>query len=235
MMEFYNLLMQQPEEEAKQIALALEIYTTGSLNTFAKRTNVNTNNRFVAYDIKDIGSGMKVLGLQICLDSIWNKMIANKRKGKYTWIYIDEAHLLAQHESSAKYVQQVYKRARKWFGIPTIMTQQVEDCLQSKEMRTVISTSNFVMMLNQAPMDKMELGHMFNISDDELAYITNADPGQGLLYNGKALIPFQDSFPNNTKLYMAMTTKPEDVAKREEQARARAAAEQKAAEQKAAQ
>ncbi len=215
MMEFYRLLLQQEEDEAKQIALALEIYTTGSLNTFAKRTNVNTKNRLVAYDIKDIGQGMKVLGLQICLDAIWNRMIANKRKGKYTWIYIDEAHLLAQHESSAKYVQQVYKRARKWFGIPTIMTQQVEDCLQSKEMRTAISTSNFVMMLNQAPMDKAELGNMFHISDEELTYVTNADPGQGLLYNGKALIPFQDTFPSDTKLYMAMTTKPEDVAKRE--------------------
>ncbi len=215
MMEFYNLLKKQPEEEAKRIALALEIYTTGSLNTFAKRTNVNTNNRLIAYDIKDIGTGMKVLGLQICLDSIWNRMIANKRKGKYTWIYIDEAHLLAQHESSAKYVQQVYKRARKWFGIPTIMTQQVEDVLQSKEMRTVISTSNFVMMLDQAPMDKVELGHMFSISEDELSYITNAEPGNGLLYNGKSLVPFQDQFPQNTKLYVAMSTKPEDVAKRE--------------------
>lgn len=215
MQDFHKLLLSQPEEEAKQIALALEIYTTGSLNTFAKRTNVNTKNRLVAYDIKDIGSGMKVLGLQICLDSIWNRMISNKRKGKYTWIYIDEAHLLAQHETSAKYVQQVYKRARKWFGIPTLMTQQVEDCLQSKEMRTAINTSNFVMMLNQDPLDKVELGNMFHISEEELTYVTNADPGQGLLYNGKALIPFQDSFPQDTKLYMAMTTKPEDVAKRE--------------------
>lgn len=215
MNEFYACLMAQPEEVAREIATSLEIYTKGSLNTFAKRTNVTTNSRLVAYDIKDIGSGMEVLGLQICLDSIWNRMIANKRKGKYTWIYIDEAHLLAHHESSAKFLQQVYKRARKWFGIPTIMTQQVEDCLQSKEMRSVISTSNFVMMLNQAPIDKVELGHMFNISQDELGYITNAERGQGLLYNGKALIPFQDSFPENTKLYMAMSTKPEDVAKRD--------------------
>lgn len=215
MHEFYACLKMQPEPEAKELATALEIYTKGSLNTFASRTNVNTNSRLVAYDIKDIGNGMEVLGLQICLDSIWNRMIANKRKGKYTWIYIDEAHLLAHHDSSAKFLQQVYKRARKWFGIPTIMTQQVEDCLQSKEMRSVISTSQFVMMLDQAPIDKVELGHMFNISQDELSYITNAERGQGLLYNGKALVPFQDSFPENTKLYMAMSTKPEDVAKRE--------------------
>ena len=212
MEDFYKLLLRQPEQDARDIALSLEIYAIGSLNTFAKRTNVKTDARFVAYDIKDIGSGMKELGLQICLDSIWNKMIANKHQGKFTWIYIDEFHILAQNESSAKYCQQIYKRARKWGGIPTGMTQNVEDLLQSKEMRSVINTSAFVMMLNQAPMDKIELGKMFNMSEDELGYITNADPGQGLIYNGKALSPFIDQFPSDTKLYKAMTTKLDDSA-----------------------
>lgn len=207
MEDFYNLLLRQPEQDAREIALALEIYAVGSLNTFAKRTNVKSDARLVSYDIRDVGSGMKELGLQICLDSIWNKMISNKRKGKFTWIYIDEFHILAQKESSAKYCQQIYKRARKWGGIPTGMTQNVEDLLKSPEMRSVINTSNFVMMLNQAPMDKVELAQMFNMSEDEQGYITNADQGQGLIYNGKSLIPFVDQFPSDTKLYDAMTTK----------------------------
>lgn len=205
--DFYELLLSQIEPEAQNIALALEIYVNGSLDTFAHHTTVDTKSRFTVYDIKDIGSSMKEMGLQICLNDIWNKMIANKKKGKRTWFYIDEFYLLTQTDSSAKFLQQIWKRARKWGGIPTGITQNVEDMLTSKEARTIISNSDFVLMLNQAPIDRGELAEMFNISPSQLAYITNSEAGQGLIYTGKTIIPFVDKFPVNTKLYSVMTTK----------------------------
>lgn len=204
--DFYNLLRSQVEPEAQSIALALEIYVEG-LDTFAHKTNVDTKARFTVYDIKDIGSGMKEMGLQICLNDIWNKMISNKKKGKRTWFYIDEFYLLTQTDSSAKFLQQIWKRARKWGGIPTGITQNVEDMLASKEARTIISNSDFVLMLNQAPIDRAELAEMFNISPSQLTYITNSEAGHGLIYTGKTIIPFIDRFPTDTKLYKVMTTK----------------------------
>lgn len=209
--DFYQLLLAQPEPEAQNIALALELYCRGSLDTFAHRTNVNTNSRFVIYDIKDIGSGMKEMGLQVCLNDIWNKIISNKKKGKRTWFYIDEFYLLTQTDSSARFLQQIYKRARKWAGIPTGITQNVEDLLSSKEARGVINNCDFILMLNQSPLDRAELGAMLNISPTQMSYITNSDAGQGLLYTGKFIIPFIDQFPKNNDLYRAMTTKPDEV------------------------
>ena len=209
--DFYRALLSQQEAEAHQLALALEIYCRGSLNTFAHRTNVNTNARFVVYDIKDIGTGMKEMGLQVCLDSIWNKITQNKGKKKRTWFYIDEFYLLTQTDSSAKFLQQIYKRARKWGGVPTGITQNVEDLLASKEARGIINNCDFIMMLNQSPLDRAELGAMLNISPAQMSYITNADAGQGLLYTGKFIIPFIDKFPSGNILFNAMTTKPEDV------------------------
>lgn len=209
--DFYECLKNQDEPEAAEIALSLEIYITGSLNTFAGKTNVNTKNRFVVFDIKDIGTGMMELGLQICLNTIWGKMIQNKRRKLYTWMYIDEFHLFARRESSAQYIRNIYKRARKWFGIPTGMTQNVGDLLQSETCASVITTSEFVMLLNQTPIDKMRLSGMFKLSEEEQEYITDADRGQGLLVrNEKSKIPFTDHFPNDTKLYAAMTTKADD-------------------------
>ncbi len=209
--DFYRLLLAQPEPEAKSVALALEIYCTGSLDTFAHRTNVNTNSRFVVYDIKDIGTSMKEMGLQVCLNDIWNRMIDNKRKGKRTWFYIDEFYLLTQTESSAKFLQQIWKRARKWAGIPTGITQNVEDLLTSPAARGIINNCDFIMMLNQSPLDRAELSQMLNISPTQLSYITNSDAGQGLLYTGKTIVPFTDKFPTDTNLYKVMTTKPDEV------------------------
>ena len=211
MVDFYELLMAQPEPEAQNIALSLELYVTGSLDTFAYRSNVNTRSRFVVYDIKDIGSGMKEMGLHVCLDTIWNKMISNKKAGKRTWLYIDEFYLMAQTESSARFLQQIWKRARKWAGIPTGITQNVEDLLKSGEARAIITNSDFVMMLNQSPLDRAELSKMFNISPAQQGYITNSGPGQGILYTGKSIVPFVDKFPKDTKLYKVMTTKPDEV------------------------
>lgn len=209
--EFYNALLEQPEMEAQNLALALEIYCEGSLDTFAYHTNVDVTKRFVVYDIKDIGSGMKELGLQVCLNDIWNKTIANKKKNKRTWFYIDEFYLLTQTASSARFLQQIYKRARKWGGVPTGITQNVEDLLSSKEARGIINNCDFIMMLNQSPLDGQELARMLNISATQMSYITNASAGQGLLYTGKSIVPFLDKYPTNTKTFKVMTTKMDDL------------------------
>lgn len=207
LLDFYQLLMSQEEADAQSIALSLELYCTGSLDTFAHRSNVTTNSRFVIYDIKDIGSGMKEMGLQVCLDHIWNKMIENKRLGKRTWFYIDEFYLMTQTESSAKFLQQIWKRARKWGGVPTGITQNVADLLASQEARAIIANSDFVLMLNQAPLDRKALADMFHLSPTQESFVTNADSGSGLLYDGRMVIPFVDKFPTDTKLYKAMSTK----------------------------
>jgi type IV secretory pathway VirB4 component len=211
LVEFYERLLAQPEPEAQSVALALELYCTGSLDVFAHKTNVNTNSRFIIYDIKNIGSGLKELGLQVCLNDIWNKTIANKQLNKRTWFYLDEFYLLTQTESSARFLQQIYKRARKWGGVPTGITQNVEDLLASPEARSILNNCDFVMMLNQAPMDKVQLAQMFKISTSLQQYITNANPGHGLLFTGRTLIPFVDMYPKDTQSFKVMTTNPNDV------------------------
>ena len=151
------------------------------------------------------------MGMLIVLDSIWNRIITNRKKGKRTWFYIDEIYLLFTNETSAQFLKELYKRARKWGGVPTGITQNVEDLLLSETARTMISNCEFIQMLNQAPLDRRELAELLNISNTQLSYITNADPGQGLIYVGKSIIPFIDKFPTNTKLYKAMTTKPDEL------------------------
>ena len=211
LVDFYEQLLSQPEPEAQSVALALELYCTGSLDVFAHRTNVNTSSRFIIYDIKNIGSGLKELGLQVCLNDIWNKTISNKQLNKRTWFYLDEFYLLTQTESSARFLQQIYKRARKWGGVPTGITQNVEDLLASPEARSILNNCDFVMMLNQAPMDKVQLAQMFKISTSLQQYITNANPGHGLLFTGRTIIPFVDMYPKDTQSFRVMTTNPNDV------------------------
>lgn len=205
--DFYEEVKLQPEPEAHNLALALEKFVEGTQNSFAFRTNVNVNNRFTIYNIKDIGTGMKSIGLQVCLDNIWNKMITNYKKGKRTWLYCDEFHLLAQTEISAKYTQQIWRRARKWNGIPTGITQQVEDMMKTEEGRAIIGNSEFVMMLSMNAYGRAQMQQMYNLTDAEMEYITSSGSGHGLIYNGKDIIPFVDEFPKDTKLYNAMTTK----------------------------
>lgn len=209
--DFYEILLSQPEYEAQSLALSIERFCIGTLDIFAHKTNVQRNNRFMVYDIKNIGSGLMELGLQVCLNTIWNQIIENKRYGRYTWFYLDEFYLMLQTESSASFLQQIYKRARKWLGIPTGITQNVGDLLASPQAVTMISNCEFILMLNQAPIDKMQLAQMLNISPTQLSYITNSDPGQGLIYTGKSIVPFIDRFPTNTKLYKVMTTRASDL------------------------
>ena len=144
------------------------------------------------------------------MNDVWNRTLSNRLKGKRTWFYIDEFYLLTQTDSSARFLQEIFKRARKWGGVPTGITQNVEDMLVSKEARTIIANCDFVVMLNQAPNDKMELAKMFNISPTQLSYITGADVGQGLLYVGK-IVPFIDKYPHDTISYKVMSTKIDDI------------------------
>lgn len=212
LVDFYETLLAQPEPEAQSIALSLETYAVGSLDVFAHKTNIDANNRFVVYDIRDIGTNLKELGLQVCLNTIWNKTIENRTKLKYTWSYIDEMHLLLQHESSASYVRQLFKRARKFWGVPTGLTQNVEDLLASPEARSVLNNCDFVVMLNQSPLDKVALSEMFHINTSMQQYITNVGYGHGLIYTGKTIVPFEDNYPKDTESFKAMTTNPKDIA-----------------------
>lgn len=210
---FYDMLMHQPEPEAQNIALSLEIYCRGSFDTFAHRTNVDINNRFTVYNIKDIGTGMMEMGLQVCLNHIWNKIIDNSQKSsgqKRTWFYVDEFHILTKNRTSASFLQQIFKRARKWNGIPTAITQNVEDLLVSEESRGIINNCEFIIMLAQSPFDRAALAEMYHISESQLDYITNSPSGQGLIYTGKGIVPFIDDFPQDTKLYKMMTSKADE-------------------------
>ena len=212
LMEFYDNLKAQPEKEAQGLALSFELYIKGNLNVFAHKTNVNTTNRVVSYDIKDLGKQLKTLGMLIVLDYVWNRITMNRAKGKRTWIYLDEIYLLFANEYSANFLFELYKRARKWGGVPTGITQNVEDLLKSETARSMLSNTDFVMMLNQATSDRIQLAKILNISDNLLAYVTNSESGHGLICCGGSIIPFKDKFPHN-ELYDLMTTKLEEVQK----------------------
>ena len=210
MEDFYEELLMQPQPEAQDLALSLERYVKGAQDIFSHKTNIEIDNRFTVFNIKDIGSGLKELGLHICLDHIWNKMIANKAKGKRTWIFIDEFHMLMQKPSAASYIAQIWKRARKWSGICTAITQNIEDMLKSEDSRTIINNSSFIILLGQSPINKEHLSNLLNISKEEQKFISSAKPGTGLLRIKDDIIPMTDSFPKNTELYKIMTTKPNE-------------------------
>ena len=210
LIDFYEVLKSQPEKEAKGLALSFELYIKGNLNVFAHKTNVNTTNRVVCYDIKDLGKQLKTLGMLIVLDYVWNRITENRAKGKRTWIYMDEVYLLFANEYSANFLFELYKRARKWGGVPTGITQNVEDLLKSETARSMLSNTDFVMMLNQATSDRVQLARLLNISDNLLAYVTNSDSGQGLICCGGSVIPFRDKFPHN-ELYDLMTTRLSEI------------------------
>lgn len=211
LLDFQKKLEEQSGYEAEQIASSLEIYTRGSLNLFAHHTNVDTDARFVVYDIKDIGNNIKALAMLVVLDSVWNRIIENKKKGRNTWFYIDEIYLLFKTETSANFLRELWKRARKWGGVPTGITQNVSDLLGNDTARTMLSNCDFVQMLNQAPLDRNALAELLNISSTQLSYITNSSPGEGLIYTGSSILPFTDNFPKNTRMYQAMTSKLEEV------------------------
>ena len=215
--DFRDELLKQPEPEAHSLALELELFTRGSLNTFAQQTNVNTDNRLVCYDILELGEQLRAIGMLVILDSIINRITTNRMKGKQTFIFIDEIYLLFMHEYSAQFLFKLWKRVRKYGAYCTGITQNVDDLLQSHTARTMLSNSEFIVMLNQAATDRDELARLLNISEAQLSYITNVGAGEGLLKVGSSLVPFVNRFPKNTKLYQLMTTKLSELTEQKEQ------------------
>lgn len=213
--DLYNALLQQDEKEAHYIATALEIYVTGSLNVFNHRTNVNIHSRIVSYDIKELGKQLKKIGMLIVQDQVWNRVTINRAEHKATRYYVDEFHLLLKEEQTAAYSVEIWKRFRKWGGIPTGITQNVKDLLSSREIENIFENSDFIYMLNQAGGDRQILAKQLNISPHQLSYVTQSGEGEGLLFYGNVIIPFVDRFPKDLKLYSYMTTKPEEIQKDE--------------------
>ncbi len=211
--DLYEALLKQDEKEAHHIATALEIYVSGSLNVFNHRTNVDVNNRIVCYDIKELGKQLKKLGMLIVQDQVWGRVTANRAAGKATRYYMDEFHLLLKEEQTAAYSVEIWKRFRKWGGIPTAITQNVKDLLASREVENIFENSDFVYMLNQAGGDRQILAKQLNISPHQLSYVTHSGEGEGLLFYGNVILPFIDRFPKDTELYAVMTTKPNEMKK----------------------
>lgn len=215
--DLYQCLRSQKEPQAQRIATALEIYVNGSLKVFNHQTNVQLDNRIVCFDIKDLGKQLKKLGMLIVQDQVWNRVTINRSAHKSTRYYIDEFHLLLKEEQTAAYSVEIWKRFRKWGGIPTGITQNVKDLLASREIENIFENSDFIYMLNQAAGDRQILAKQLNISPYQLSYVTNSGEGEGLLFYGSTIIPFKDKFDKSLKLYTLMTTKPEEVEARQEE------------------
>ena len=218
--DLYQALLNQDEPEAKHVATALEIYVSGSLNVFNHRTNVELTNRLVCYDIKDLGKQLKKIGMLVVQDQVWGRVTENRSQGRSTRYYMDEMHLLLREEQTAAYTVEIWKRFRKWGGIPTGITQNVKDLLASKEVENIFENSEFIYMLNQAVGDRQILARQLNISPHQLSYVTHSGEGEGLLFYGNVILPFVDRFPANTELYRIMTTRLSEVteAKKEQSA-----------------
>ena len=205
-------LLAQPEREAKQIALALELYTTGSLDIFGKHSNVDLSKRIIIFDIHELGSQLKPTGLLVITDTILNRVSVNWKNGKRTHVFLDEFHVVFENEYSAQFFNSAWRQFRKRNAYPTAITQNVEYLLDSVQASTMLSNSEFIVMLNQAASDREELAKLLNISNEQMSYITNADPGCGLIRYGGSLVPFVNRWPKDTKLYELMTTKPGETA-----------------------
>ena len=208
--DFYRLLRMQPEPEAQGLALSSELFITGTLNTFARHTNVDTQARIIAYDIRELGEQLMPLGMLVTLDAIYNRVIRNWKIGKRTWIFMDEIYLLFRYEYSANFLYKLWKRIRKYNGLVTGLTQNVDELLRSDTARLMLANSEFLVMLNQSATDRVELAKLLNISDNQLGYVTNVPAGCGLIRCAGNIVPFTNSFPRNTKLYKLMSTNPSE-------------------------
>ena len=216
--DLYDLLLKQEETEAKRLATALEIYVSGSLNVFNHQTNVDLTNRLVCYDIKQLGKGLKKIAMLVLQDQVWNRVTVNRAAHRTTWFYCDEFHLLLKDEQTAAYSVEIWKRFRKWGGIPSALTQNVKDLLSSREIENIFENSDFIYMLSQAAGDRQILARQLGISPTQLSYVTHSNAGEGLLFYGNTIIPFVDHFPKDTELYRIMTTKPEEQGQTENNA-----------------
>ncbi len=214
--DLYHELLKQNEPEARHVATALEIYVSGSLNVFNHRTNVDITNRLVCYDIKDLGKQLKKIGMLVVQDQVWGRVTENRSQGRSTRYYMDEMHLLLRDEQTAAYTVEIWKRFRKWGGIPTGITQNVKDLLASKEVENIFENSDFIYMLNQAVGDRQILSKQLNISPHQLSYVTHSGAGEGLIFYGNVILPFVDRFPTDIELYKIMTTKLSEVSQNED-------------------
>ncbi len=205
------MLRNQNDPDADYIAKVLELYVTGYLNVFNHRTNVNIENRLVCYDIKELGNSLKQIGMLILQDQVWGRVSANRNKKKSTWFYCDEFHLLLREKQTVSYCVEIWKRFRKWGGIPTGLTQNVKNFLASPEIENIFENSDFIIMLNQAGNDRQILAKQLGISTHQLSYVTQSNAGEGLLFYGNVIIPFVDHFPKDTQLYSIMTTRPNET------------------------
>lgn len=201
-------LLEQPEPEAKQVALSLELYTTGSLDIFGHHSNVDLDKRVVVFDIHGLGEQLKPAGLLVITDTMLNRVTLNWKKGKRTHVFIDEFHVVFENEFSAAFFNSAWRQFRKRNAYPTAITQNVEYLLDSVQASTMLSNSEFIVMFNQAAQDREKLAKLLNISNEQMSYVTNAEPGCGLIKYGGALVPFVNHFPKNTKMYQRMTTRP---------------------------
>ena len=199
------------------MATALEIYVKGSLNLFNHRTNVDITNRLVCYDIKELGKQLKKIGMLVAQDQVWGRVTINRNAGKTTRYYMDEFHLLLKEEQTASYSVEIWKRFRKWGGIPTGITQNIKDLLSSREVENIFENSDFIYMLNQAAGDRQILAKQLNISTHQLSYVTQSGEGEGLLFYGNVILPFVDHFPTDLELYRIMTTKLSEVSEQKEE------------------
>lgn len=209
--DLYHSLLKQPEPEARGLALSSELFITGSLNTFAQPTNVDTKARIIAYDIRELGEQLMPIGMLVTLDAIFNRVIQNWKKGKTTWVFADEFYLLFRYQYSADFFYKLWKRIRKYNGLVTGLTQNVEELLRSDTARLMLANSEFLILLNQSPTDRDELAKLLHISDTQLSYITNVSAGCGLIRCAGNIVPFENSFPRHTQLYKLMTTKPDEA------------------------
>lgn len=209
--DLHKALLDQHVPEADRVAQALDLYVSGSLNVFNHRTNVDIGNRLVCFDIKELGKQLKKLGMLIVQDQIWGRVTANRSQGKATWYFADEFHLLLKEEQTAAYSAEIWKRFRKWGGIPTGATQNVKDLLSSPEIENILENSDFVTLLNQAAGDRKILAERLNLSAEQQKYIDNSEPGEGLLIFENVVLPFTNPIPQDTQLYRIMTTRLSEV------------------------
>ena len=203
--DLLDALMAQGIPEAERVAQALDLYVNGSLNT------MDISNRLVCFDIKGLGKNLKKPGMLIVQDAVWNTVTVNRSIGRATWYFVDEFHLLLKEEQTAAYSAEVWKRFRKWGGVPTGATQNPKDLLSSPEIENILENSDFIYLLNLSAGDRKLMTERLNISAEQLAYVTNADPGSGLLFFQNIILPFRDEFPKDTELYKLLTTKPSEV------------------------
>lgn len=209
--DLYNLLRKQSEPEARNIATALEIYVTGSLNVFNHRSNIDMDShRVLCFQLKSLGKALKEIGLLIMQDAVWNRVTVNRARRKTTWFYVDEFHLLLKGQTGDFSVE-IWKRFRKWGGIPTGITQNVKDLLSSRKIENILENSDFIVMLNQAGGDRQILAKQLGISPHQLSYVTHSGAGEGLLFYNNMIMPFIDRFPKDTNMYRIMTTRPEEM------------------------